>query len=100
MLKCEDTAVEVAQESYLRMLSYSNQTEISNPQAYLFQVAANLARTHLKKKQKQFKCSSDTGMLENVECPAQDTERLAIAISLSAKVVRLSNYLVLILPKS
>lgn len=80
MLRCEEAAVEVAQEAYCRMLRYASRTPLNNPRAYLFQVAANLARTRLQqdRNRAQFLFGETASGQDDVECPVQDTERSAI----------------------
>jgi len=78
MLRCEEAAVEVEQEAYCRILRYASRTPLSNPRAYLFQVAANLARTRLRE-QSRPRFVNEPGLHEEVECPVENTERSAIA---------------------
>ncbi|WP_282010070.1 RNA polymerase sigma factor [Nitrospina watsonii] len=79
MLRCEEAAAEVAQEAYLRMLRYACRTPLTHPRAYLFQVAANLARTRLQQERRHSLHFNEAVLPEEVECPAEDTERAAIA---------------------
>ncbi len=45
-VRSQSEAVELAQEVYVRMLQVRDTEAILNPEAYLFTVAANLAREH------------------------------------------------------
>ena len=47
MLRCDETAADVAQEAYLRLLRFAPGSAIGNSRAYLFQVAANAARDRM-----------------------------------------------------
>lgn len=47
MLRCEDTAAEIAQDAWVRLLRYPPRRTMDDPRAYLFQVAANTARDRL-----------------------------------------------------
>lgn len=49
MVRCEDTAADLAQESYLRMAGSAGEQVISHPRAFLFRTARNLAFDHLRK---------------------------------------------------
>jgi RNA polymerase sigma-70 factor (ECF subfamily) len=79
MLLCEESAAEVAQEAYLRILRYARHKPLINPRAYLFQVAANLARTRLKQGKSLHLYDNNQALLNDVECPLQNTERFVIA---------------------
>lgn len=39
-------ADDVVQETYLRVMKYAEQTELENPRAYLFRIAANVSSDH------------------------------------------------------
>lgn len=45
---CHETATDLAQEAYLRLLLQSNGTSFIHPEAYLFRVGRNLAIDHLR----------------------------------------------------
>lgn len=79
MLRCEEAASEVAQEAYVRMLRYAQSTPLTHPRAYLFQVAANLARTRLRREHHNTRSLQEASLLEEIECPGENTERAAIA---------------------
>jgi RNA polymerase sigma factor (sigma-70 family) len=49
IVKCEQTARELAQEACLRVLQVHRRGEVTHPRAYLFQTAANVARDHLRR---------------------------------------------------
>jgi RNA polymerase sigma factor (sigma-70 family) len=43
---CRETAAELAQEAYIRLLVHDNAASISHPEAYLFRIGRNLAIDH------------------------------------------------------
>lgn len=47
-VKCRETAAELAQETYVRFLRHSDKQSVANLNAFLFTIAANLARDHLR----------------------------------------------------
>lgn len=49
LVRCEETAADLAQESYLRMAGIADRQVIVHPRAFLFQTARNLALDHLRK---------------------------------------------------
>jgi RNA polymerase sigma-70 factor (ECF subfamily) len=48
-VRCEHTAADLAQDSYLRMADAADETAIAHPRAFLFRTARNLAVDHLRK---------------------------------------------------
>jgi len=50
MVKSEQIAEEIAQESYLRILKVRNKEKIENPKAYLFRTASNLSKDFLRRR--------------------------------------------------
>ncbi|MEQ1726656.1 MAG: sigma-70 family RNA polymerase sigma factor [Methyloglobulus sp.] len=49
IVKCEETAAELAQESYLILSQAAKQETIKQPRGFLFRVASNLAFSHLRR---------------------------------------------------
>tara|TARA_R110002096_G_scaffold144825_4_gene302132 strand:- start:86 stop:649 length:564 start_codon:yes stop_codon:yes gene_type:complete len=49
-VKCEQTADEIAQETYVRMAAAKNKEEIDFPKAYLFRTARNISLDFLRRK--------------------------------------------------
>ncbi len=49
MVGCLQTAEDLAQEAYLKMLQVSKVQEITHPNPFLYQIARNLALDHLRK---------------------------------------------------
>lgn len=49
LVRCEDTAADLAQESYLRVAGTAGEQVITHPRAFLFRTARNLAFDHLRK---------------------------------------------------
>lgn len=49
IVKCEETAAELAQESYLILVESAGKQTIERPRGFLFRVATNLAFNHLRR---------------------------------------------------
>lgn len=49
LVRCEETAADLAQESYLRVAGAAGEQLITHPRAFLFRTARNLALDHLRK---------------------------------------------------
>lgn len=49
-VKCDQTADEIAQETYVRMAAAKNKEEIDFPKAYLFRTAKNISLDFLRRK--------------------------------------------------
>lgn len=79
LLRCEDAAAEVAQDSYLRLLRLAPQAGLDNPRAYLFQVAANVARDRLARERRHGLVLQEAALSEPPSCPGSGTEAEAIA---------------------
>ena len=52
-VNCLETAADLFQESYLRLMNARGKTSIDNPRAFLFRVAANLATDHLRSRSRR-----------------------------------------------
>lgn len=85
MLRCEETAADVAQEAYLRLLRFTPGCARGASRAYLFQVAANAARDRMARERTRDRvvdggpppeavCSADP----DAESTAAARERLGI----------------------
>ena len=48
IVRCEEAAADLAQESYLRLVSLAPGTSVAYPRAFLFRTAANLAIDYLR----------------------------------------------------
>ena len=76
MLRCEDSAADVAQETYLRLLRLGPRRKVADPRAYLFQVAANAARDRLARERTRERVVDAAPPDETVACqrPGPETE--------------------------
>lgn len=50
---CPDIAAELTQEAYIRFLRLPDRERIADPAAFLFTIAANLARDHFRRRARQ-----------------------------------------------
>jgi len=73
-LHCEDTAEEVTQEAFVRLLHFTPRKPMENPRAYLFQVAANTARDWLARQQTRNRVIGDAELPEDIRCPGPGPE--------------------------
>lgn len=79
-VSCSDTAQDIFQETFIRYAGYNGKSDIDNPQAFIFRIAANLATDYLRSRSRQLVQDSDAGeWLENIENPAASIERTAIS---------------------
>jgi len=79
MLRCEETAAEVAQEAWLRMIRLAPGRTVDEPRAYLFQVAANAARDRMARERTRVSVVDGRPVPEAVPCPEPDAETAALA---------------------
>ena len=73
MLRCEETAAEVAQEAYLRLLRFAPGRAIDDSRAYLFQIAVNVARDRMARERKGDSAAGEH-QAETLRCPLPDAE--------------------------
>lgn len=99
MVGCRQTAEDLAQEAYLRVMGAAEQQAVAYPKAFLYQTARNLAVDHLRREQVRQRSDSPEADPDTLEqAPAttptpdrdaaaqQDVERLFQALAgLSAR---------------
>ena len=78
-LRCEETAADVAQEAYLRLLRFAPRRAIEDARAYLFQVAANAAYDRLARQRTQDGLLDAEASAEAVPSSDPDVEATAAA---------------------
>lgn len=78
MLRSEETAAEVAQDTYLRLVRYASRRPMDDPKAYLFQVAANAARDRLTRERVEERVVQHGPISELVPCPLPDAEAVRL----------------------
>lgn len=82
-LRCPDTAKDLAQETYLRLMSCEQRTQAQNRRALAFFIAGNLAVDHVRKESVRARHASASSeaadFLEQVPCRSPDAERRASA---------------------
>lgn len=75
MLRCEETAADVAQDAYLRLLRFAPRRSMDDPRAYLFTVAANAARDRLARERvRRGVVEADGALPDAAPCPSPDAE--------------------------
>ena len=80
MLRCEETAADVAQDAYLRLLRFAPRRGMDDPRAYLFTVAANAARDRMARERGRRTVVEDGAPLPDAApCPAPDAEATVLA---------------------
>lgn len=78
MCRCEETAADVAQEAYLRLLRFAPRRVMADPKAYLFQVAANAARDRLARERLRDRFVDGRPLADTVACPRPDAEAVTL----------------------
>jgi RNA polymerase sigma factor (sigma-70 family) len=78
VVRCRDTAAELTQEAYLRLLSFSRQETIRHPRAFLYQTAKNLALDHLRKDKVQALHVTDFDEAAQVPADQPSAERVLL----------------------
>lgn len=71
---CRETAAELAQEAYIRLLIHDNAASISHPEAYLFRIGRNLAIDHQRN---PFSKVESLPFDEELLCPLLQPDELA-----------------------
>ncbi len=71
---CRETAVDLAQEAYIRLLVHGNAAGISHPEAYLFRIGRNLAIDHQRN---PFSKNEPLPLDEELLCPLLQPDELA-----------------------
>lgn len=79
-----DTAKDIAQNAYLRVLNYAEKNDIENARALIFKTAANLAANEFRNRRRaQFLTAASFGatqdVIDAVACDAPSAERTAVA---------------------
>ncbi len=72
-----DTAADLTQEAFVRLLRREPDVELENPRAYLYTVAGNLANDHLQKAHTRY-AARNAGEVETPDC-APGPERRFLA---------------------
>lgn len=78
LVRCRDTAAELTQEAYLRLLAFSGQETIRHPRAFLYQTAKNLALDHLRKDKVQALHVADLDEAAQVPADQPSAERVLL----------------------
>lgn len=73
-LSCPDTAADLTQETFARLLRLGAIEQIENVRAYLYRTATNLALDH-QRRRKHMHQSTDPKVLQNVADLGPDVER-------------------------
>jgi RNA polymerase sigma-70 factor (ECF subfamily) len=71
---CAETAADLTQEAFSRLLQYNPDASIDNIRAFLFKIASNLAKDHQRKILRQKTDGVSDDVLSNVPDTAPDAE--------------------------
>lgn len=74
LVRCEDTAADLAQESYARIAGAAGEQTIAHPRAFLFRTARNLALDHLRKMRTRGQTVEPLDDVVEVPSPAPSAE--------------------------
>ena len=75
LVRCEETAEDLAQESYLRVAGAGGEQIITHPRAFLFRTARNLALDHLRKMRTRIGTAEPLDEAIDLPCPQPSVER-------------------------
>ncbi len=79
MVKSRETAADLVQDTYLRLLRFGDQQVVEQPRALLHRIAANLAIDHLRKEKNSVQTfdGMDAAMAVPSQAPSPEREVLA-----------------------
>ncbi len=75
LVRCEETAADLAQESYARVAGAASEQIILHPRAFLFRTARNLAFDHLRKMRTRSGTTEPLDEAIDLPCPQPSAER-------------------------
>ena len=75
MVKSRETASDLVQDTYLRLLRLGNQQVVEQPRALLHKIATNLAIDHLRREKQTCQVLDGLDAAVAVPCPAPSPER-------------------------
>jgi len=78
MVNSRDTAADLVQETYLRLLGLVNQQAVEHPRALLHRIAANLAIDHLRKDHSRPPHADSLDAAMEVPCAMPSQERVLL----------------------
>jgi RNA polymerase sigma factor (sigma-70 family) len=74
LVRCQDTAADLAQESYVRVAGAAKQP-IANPRAFLFRTAHNVALDYLRRMRQGFRQAASLDDASEIASPIPSAER-------------------------
>lgn len=84
-VNCSETAADLTQEAFFRLLQHNGRESIENVRAFLFRIASNLAKDHVRKSRRQRtetvepeQLSQVTDQSPPIDRRMEDRERLEI----------------------
>lgn len=75
MVRCEQAAADLCQETYLRFMNLTQTTSVMYPRALLFRTATNLAIDYLRKGKTERNAGDPLSVATDVASPAPSVER-------------------------
>lgn len=75
IVRCKETAIDLAQETYLRLVAVAGTQPIPYPRAFLFRTATNLALDHLRKEKTRIRLSASLDDAAQVPSELPSAER-------------------------
>jgi RNA polymerase sigma-70 factor (ECF subfamily) len=75
LVRCHETAADLAQESYVRVAGAAGEQAIMHPRAFLFRTARNLAFDHLRKMRARNGTTEPLEKAIDLPCPHPSAER-------------------------
>lgn len=74
-LNCRETALDIVQDCFMRLVGYMETNTLQNPRAFLFRIAANQATDYLRRQCRVDERATDALELSNLTDPAPGTGR-------------------------
>lgn len=80
-VRCSETAMDIFQDTFIRYAGYKSKDTITNPKAFIFKIAANLATDYLRADSRRAKhlVNHDEDSIESVEAAHPTLEQGAIS---------------------
>jgi RNA polymerase sigma-70 factor (ECF subfamily) len=77
-ISCQETALDILQDCFLRLTAYMEENTLQNPRAFLFSMAANQATDHLRQQLRFAERESDIDEIPDLVDPAPSVEEVLI----------------------
>ena len=90
LVGCRQTAEDLAQEAFVRLLGSEKMSELRHPAPFLFQIARNLAVDHLRRQQIHARNNAELdtpGILEEIPATAAEPDQEILAMQQTGQIL-------------